>query len=205
MFMPPEAWLILFEIFLLRSFTMLRRTVIALVAAFFCASALPSLAEAADKIGVANPMRLSAQSAPGKEAEKQLSAMFGKERDQLEKQGAELNKKAEDLRKQAAALSEKARNERAQKIQKQAQELDVKGTAYTQRLSRVQQAINAQMNDVVREACKSFAKKNKYSMIVDGTVVMYFDNANDVTDDLIEEVNKIWKSKGGKFDLSSVK
>ena len=168
-------------------------------------SALPSLAEAADKIGVANPMRLSAQSAPGKEAEKQLSAMFGKEREQLEKQGAELNKKAEDLRKQAAALSEKARNERAQKIQKQAQELDVKGTAYTQRLSRVQQAINAQMNDVVREACKSFAKKNKYSMIVDGTVVMYFDNANDVTDDLIEEVNKIWKSKGGKFDLSSVK
>ena len=81
----------------------------------------------------------------------------------------------------------------------------MKGTAYTQRLSRVQQAINAQMNDVVREACKSFAKKNKYSMIVDGTVVMYFDNANDVTDDLIEEVNKIWKSKGGKFDLSSVK
>ena len=185
---------------------MLRRTVIALVMAFFCAAAvMPSQAEATGKIGVANPMRLSNQSVPGKEAEKQLTAMFSKEREQLEKQGAALNKQAEDLRKQAAALSEKARNERAQKIQKQAQELDVKGTAYTQRLSRVQQAINAQMNDVVREACKSFAKKNKYSMIVDGTVVMYFDNANDVTDDLIEEVNKIWKSKGGKFDLSSVK
>lgn len=184
---------------------MLRRTVVALVMAFFCAAFMPSQAEAAGKIGVANPMRLSNQSNPGKEAEKQLTTMFGKEREQLEKQGAALNKQAEDLRKQAAALSEKARNERAQKIQKQAQELDTKGTAYTQRLSRVQQAINSQLNDVLREACESYAKKNGYDMIVDGTVVMFYTKANDVTDELIEEVNKIWKSKGGKFKLDSVK
>ena len=185
---------------------MLRRTVIALVMAFFCAAAvLPAQAEASGKIGVANPMRLSGQSDPGKEAEKQLTTIFGKEREQLEKQGAALNKQAEDLRKQAAALSEKARNERAQKIQKQAQELDTKGTAYTQRLSRVQQAINSQLNEVLREACESYAKKNGYDMIVDGTVVMFYTKGNDVTDELLEEVNKVWKSKGGKFKLDSVK
>ena len=185
---------------------MLRRTVIALVMAFFCAAAvMPSQAEAAGKIGVANPMRLSNQSDPGKEAEKQLSALFGKEREQLEKQGAALNKQAEELRKQAAALSEKARSERAQKIQKQAQELDTKGAAYTQRLSRVQQALTSQLNEVLRSACESYAKKNGYDMIVDGTVVMFYTKGKDVTDDLIKEVNKIWKSKGGKFKLDSVK
>ena len=185
---------------------MLRRTVIALVMAFFCAAAvMPSQAEAAGKIGVANPMRLSNQSVPGKEAEKQLTAMFSKEREQLEKQGAALNKQAEELRKQAAALSEKARSERAQKIQKQAQELDTKGAAYTQRLSRVQQALTSQLNEVLRSACESYAKKNGYDMIVDGTVVMFYTKANDVTDDLIEEVNKLWKSKGGKFKLDAVK
>ena len=142
---------------------MLRRTVIALVVAFFCSAVvLPSQAEAAGKIGVANPMRLSAQSDPGKEAEKQLTSMFGKERQQLEKQNEDLSKQAEDLRKQAAALSEKARIERAQKIQKMAQELETKGTAYTQRLSRVQQAINSQMNEVMRTACENYAKKNGY-------------------------------------------
>jgi outer membrane protein len=185
---------------------MLRRTVIALVMAFFCSAViLPSQAQAAGKIGVANPIRLSTQSDPGKEAEKQLSSMFGKEREQLEKQGADLNKQAEELKKQAAALSEKARNERAQKIQKQAQELDTKGTAYTQRLSRVQQAINAQINEVLRTACENYAKKNGYDMILDATVVMFYLQANDVTSGLIEEVNKVWKSKGGKFNLSSVK
>ena len=171
---------------------MLRRTVIALVVAFFCSAVvLPSQAQAAGKIGVANPLRLSAQSDPGKEAEKQLTSMFGKERQQLEKQND--------------ALSEKARNERAQKIQKQAQELETKGTAYTQRLSRVQQAINSQMNDVMRTACENYAKKNGYDMIIDASVVMFYVQANDVTSGLIEEVNKVWKSKGGKFNLSSVK
>ena len=42
-------------------------------------------------------------------------------------------------------------------------------------------------------------------MIVDGTVVMFYTKGNDVTDELIEEVNKLWKSKGGKFKLDSVK
>ena len=185
---------------------MLRRTVIALVMAFFCAAAfMPSQAEASGKIGVVHPMRLQNQCNPGKEAEKQLTDMFGKEREQLEKQGAALNKQAEDLRKQAAALSEKARNERAQKIQKQAQELDTKGTAYTQRLTRVQQAINAQMNEVLREACEKFAKKNGYDMIVDASVVMFYTQGNDVTEGLIEEVNKVWKAQGGKFKLNNVK
>ena len=185
---------------------MLRHTVLAAALALICSVAvLPSHAQAAGKIGVANPMRLSSQSDPGKEAEKQLTAMFGKERQQLEQQGADLNKQAEDLRKQAAALSEKARNERAQKIQKQAQELDTKGSAYTQRLSRVQQAINAQMNDVLRTACENYAKKNGYDMILDATVVMFHIQANDVTNGLIEEVNRVWKSKGGKFNLSAAK
>ena len=185
---------------------MLRRMVFALALTFFCSAAfMPVQAQAAGKIGVANTIRLSSQSDPGKEAEKQLQALFGKERQQLEKQGADLNKQMDDLRKQAAALSEKARNERTQKIQKQAQELDAKGTAYTQRLSRVQQAINAQMNDVLREACKTFAKKNGYDMIIDATAVMFYIDANDVTEGLIEAVNKVWKSQGGKFDLSSAK
>lgn len=183
---------------------MLRRTVVALVAALSCTVfSMPSDAQAADKIGVANPMRLSTQSDPGKEAEKQLNSMFGNERKQLESQSADLNKQAEELRKQAAALSENARNERAQKIQKKAQEIESKGAAYTQRLSRVQQEINSQMNEVLRTACENYAKKNGYDIIVDATVVMFYTKSNDVTAGLIEEVNKVWKSKGGKFKITS--
>ncbi len=185
---------------------MLRRTVFALALAFFCSAAfLPAQAQAAGKIGVANSLRISSQSDPGKEAEKQLQAMFGKERQELEKQRDDLNKQAEDFRKQAAALSEKARNERTQKLQKQVQDLDAKGVAYTQRLSRVQQAINAQITEVLSEAGRTFIKKNGFDMIIDASVVMSYVPDTDVTSGLIDEVNKVWKSKGGKFDLSAAK
>ena len=69
----------------------------------------------------------------------------------------------------------------------------------------MQQAINSQMNEVMRAACENYAKKNGYDMIIDASVVMFYVQANDVTSGLIEEVNKVWKSKGGKFNLSSVK
>lgn len=183
---------------------MLRRSVVALVAALSCTVfAMPSESQAAGKIGVANPMRLSTQSAPGKDAEKLLKSMFDSERKQLESANASLNKQAEELRKQAGALKKEVVQERAQKIQKQAQEIDTKGSAYAQRLQRVQQEINNQMNEVLQKACANYASKNGYEMIVDATVVMFFDVSNDVTEGLIEEVNKIWKDKGGKFKITS--
>ncbi|MBP3731144.1 MAG: OmpH family outer membrane protein [Mailhella sp.] len=182
---------------------MLRKTVAVLAAALLCAS-MSTPAKAADgKIGVANPIRISTQSDPGKEAQRQLESMFGKERKQLEQQNADLNKQAEDLRKQAAALSDKARSERAQKLQKTAQELDSKGAAFAQRLQRVQQDINAQMNDVLLTASKNYAQKNGYEMIIDSQVVMFFTTPHDVTEGLIKEVNSVWKSRGGKFKISS--
>ena len=103
----------------------------------------------------------TAQSIPGQEAEKQLQAQFGKERTQLESQAAALNKKAEDLNKQAAALSEKARAEKAQEIQTQALDLDAKSGAYAQRLNTVQQALTAQMQDILATACANYGKQNR--------------------------------------------
>jgi len=182
---------------------MLRRSVVALVAALSCTVfALPSDAQAG-KIGVANPMRLSTQSNMGKEADKLLNSMFGSERKQIESQSAGINKQFEELRKQGTALKKEVYEERFQKIRKQAQDLDTKSSAYTQRVSRVQQEINNQMNEVLRKACDNYAQKNGYEMIIDASVVMYFVKPNDVTDGLIEETNKVWKDKGGKFKITS--
>lgn len=181
-----------------------RKFVFALAFCLTCSvTFLSSAALAAGKIGVANLAAVTAQSAPGQDAEKQLQSMFGKERTQLESQAAALNKKAEDLNKQAAALSEKARNDKAQELQTQARDLDAKSGAYTQRLSGVQQALTAQMQDVLATACANFAKKNGYDLIIDGAAVMYATDATNVTAGLVEEVNKVWKSKGSKFNLGA--
>ena len=181
-----------------------RKFVLALAFCLFSSPAFtvaPALA--AGKIGVASLAQVTAQSIPGQEAEKQLQAQFGKERTQLESQAAALNKKAEDLNKQAAALSEKARAEKAQEIQTQALDLDAKSGAYAQRLNTVQQALTAQMQDILATACANYGKQNGYDLIIDGGAVMYASDATNVTDGLVQEVNKVWKAKGGKFNLSA--
>ena len=181
-----------------------RKLVSVLAFCLFCSTvALSESALAAGKIGVANLAAVTAQSQPGQEAEKQLKEMFGNERTQLETQASDLNKKMEDLNKQAAALSEKARNEKAQELQTQARDLDAKGAAYTQRLSGVQQQLTVQMQDILSTACENFAKKKGYDILLDAAAVMYTVEATDVTKDLVEEVNKVWKSKGGKFNLDA--
>ncbi len=181
---------------------MIRSFFTALAAAALCVTfSMP--ANAAGKIGVADPRYIATQSDPGKEAEKLLESRFGRERKQLEQQSSDLNRQAEDFKKQAPALSEKARGERASKLQKMFQEIDTKGGAFAQRVSRVQQEINTQMNDILRTACNNYAQKNDYDMIIDASVVMFREGGNDVTEGVIQEVNKVWKSKGGKFKITS--
>lgn len=183
---------------------MIRRLVLTMaVCAAFSGTILTADAMAAGKIGVANLVAVTAQSQPGQDAEKQLQAMFGKERTQLESQAAELNRKAEDLNKQAAALSEKARNDRAMEIQTQARDLDSRSNAYGQRLNAAQQTITTQLQDVISTACANYAKKNGYELIIDGAAVMFATDATNVSDGLIEEINRVWKSRGGKFNLGA--
>ena len=70
-------------------------------------------------------------------------------------------------------------------------------------LNTVQQALTAQMQDILATACANYGKQNGYDLIIDGGAVMYASDATNVTDGLVQEVNKVWKAKGGKFNLSA--
>lgn len=170
-----------------------------LAACLFTFAAAPALA--AGKIGVVIMGQVTAQSLPGQEAQKQFQTRFGKERGDLEAQAAALDKKADDLNKQAAALSEKARNDKAMEIQNQVRDFDAKRAEFAQRLNSFQQAIDAQMQDILTTACTNYGSQNGYDVIIAGETVLYAADATNVTEGLVEEVNKVWKSKGGKFNL----
>ncbi|MBO7385206.1 MAG: OmpH family outer membrane protein [Clostridia bacterium] len=181
---------------------MIRKTVAVLAAALLCA-ALSSPAQAAGKIGVLNPVRVSTQSDPGKEADRQIEASLGRERKQLEQQQADFDKQVKDFENQAPALSDKARAERQGKLQKTFQDIQTRGTAFAQRAQRLQRDIDAQMKEVVSAACKAFAEKNGYDLIITTQAVPYATASYDVTEGVIQEVNRAWKSRGGKYKISS--
>lgn len=177
-----------------------RAFLLALAACLFTVTAFAAApARAAGKIGVANLAWVMTQSQPGQEAQKQIENQFGKENKDLEAQFAALDKKAEDLNKQAAALSEKARADKAMEIQTQYRDFEAKRGDFSQRVANVRQAISAQIEEIVTKACNSYGSQNGFDVIIDRAAVMYTADAVDVTDGLMEEVDKEWKARGGKF------
>ena len=181
---------------------MIRKTLAMLAAVALC-TALYTPAQAAGKIGVLNPVRVSTQSDPGKEADRQIESSLGKERKQLEQQQIDFDKQVKDFEKQAPALSDKARGERQEKLQKTFQDIQTRGSAFAQRAQRMQQQIDQQMNEVVTVACRSFAEKNGYDLIITTQATPYATASYDVTEAVIKEVNSVWKSRGGKYKISA--
>lgn len=177
---------------------MIRRIVLSL--ALCLAFVSPALAQG--KIAVASLGRISTQSQPGQEIEKVMQSTFGAERTELEKMNADLRKQEEEINKQAAALSEKALKERVQAFEKQGEALNTKAAAYSERLGKVQQAITRQMEEVLTTACKDFGMKNGYDLVIDDAALLYVGgNASDVTDQVIEEVNRVWQARGAKYEI----
>ena len=160
---------------------MIRSTIMALAICLACSAP----AFAAGKIGIINLVGITEASDVGKAADKLIRDRFGKERTSLEKQGESLKKDMEQFRKQAAAMSEDARNKKGRDLQTRLQEFEKKQAELAQRFAPVQKQVDQQLMEVLSDP--SFTP---YAS----------ENAN-VSEGVLAEANKIWKKKGGKFNV----
>ena len=161
----------------------------------------PALADA--KIAIINLVAITANSDVGKAADKELESRFGKERAALQKQGEALQKDMEKFQKQAAAMSDDARNKKGRDLQNRIQEFQKKEAALNQRIAPIQQNIDKQLIELLSEACSNYAKDHKYDLILNfnPSLTPYASEKINVSEGVLEEVNKLWKKKGSKFKL----
>ena len=157
---------------------------------------------AAGKIGVINVERIISESDMGKESERYMNAQFGKERDSLDKEAQSFQKKYEEAQKQAAALSDKARIEKAQELDRLNRELMQKNDALSRKAGPVADQIQEQIFTVINQAQENYCKANGYDMIINMQAITYVSDAINITPAILTEVNKVWKSKGGKFKIT---
>lgn len=176
--------------------TGLRSIIIALV---LCLT-VSAVAEA--KVAAAPFQVIVKDSDMGKEAEKVLDQRGGKDSKTLEADLKKFQQEVQDYQKQAAALSESARAQKQQALDKKARDLDARRNALAQKMGPIQQKINEQVAAVLQEATEVVAKERKLEIILDAAPPVYYvaDAAN-IKDDLLKEVNKIWKKRGSKFKL----
>lgn len=174
-----------------------------LVAAFafclvFCGAAQAAEVPAA-KIGVVDIQTVATQSEPALAAKKQMEDKYGKERSNLEAQGKKLQKKAEELK------NPKASKDKREDFIKSKRDLDQKTAAFVRKAEQDEIKLRQDMVTLVFKAAYEVARAKGFTFVVDVTAggVLYADQSMDLTQDVLAEVNKLYKAeKDGKKEES---
>lgn len=175
------------------------RKILALaMSAIFCLSGAAFAADApqvpAARIGVVDMQTVATESEPAKAAKAQMEAKYGKERQNLEKQGNALKKKAEELK------NPKVSEEKKLSFIRSKQELDQKTRNFLRKVEQDEVKLRQDMVTLVFSATYEVAKAKGYNFVVDVTAggVLYADQSMDLTQDVLEEVNKLYAKNKDK-------
>lgn len=154
----------------------------------------PAAQAAATKIGVVDMQAVATQSEPAQDAKKKMESKYGKERAALEKQGEALKKAAEDLK------GPKASDEKKLAFIRKKQELDQKTRNFLRKVEQDEMKLRNDMVTKVFNATYNVAQKKGFNFVVDITAggVLYADQSMDLTQDVLAEVNRIYKAEQAK-------
>lgn len=169
--------------------------VMTLVAMFVMAgSAFAADAAAPLKIGVVDMQTVATTSEPALAAKKQMENKYGSEKKDLEDQGQKLRKKAELLKNPKTSEDAKLAFLRSK------QDLDQKTRNFMRKVEQDEVKLRQDMVTLVFNATYEVAQRKGYNFVVDVTAggVLYAEQSMALTQEVLAEVNKLYKEKGDK-------
>ena len=177
---------------------MKRFTALAL-ATLLCATT-PALAQTAATIAVVNVQQIMREATAAKSVREQLEskqkafqADITKKEEALQKEDQELAKQQSVLSKEAFAEKAKAFRTKATEVQKEVQSKKaLLDNAFERALNDIQKAVNQVIADL--------AKEKGFTLAVPTSQVLYADTKMDISNDVLERLNKKLPKLDVKFD-----
>jgi outer membrane protein len=155
----------------------------------------PSTVPTSTRIGVVDPQRILSETSAGKRA-KDMLASFAKNRQALiELEEKELRRMEEDFVKQGSVLSATAKREREEQFRRRMAEYQQKVTDLNREVQDKQKEVLDAFRDKIEALSGKVAKRLELQAVFDrgrGGPTLYFDEAVDVSSQLIEEFNKTY-------------
>lgn len=148
----------------------------------------------ATKIGVVDMQIVATESDPAKAAREEMEAKYGKEREALEKKGQSLKKQAEGLK------GPKASEQKKLDFIKTKQKLDQDTRNFLRKVEQDEVKIRQDMVTLVFNATYEVARSKGYTFVVDVNAggVLYAERSMDLTQAVLEEVNRLYKENKNK-------
>ena len=159
-----------------------------LMALTFCLL-LTGTALADTKIGFVDAQVIFTQSEPAKDAAQKMKNKYGAEKSQLDNQYNALQKKAEGLK--GNNVSEEKRLE----IVRMSRDLNEKKLAYNRKVAQDEEKIRQELINLLFNASSGVAKRKGINFMMEANSgVLYAEPSMNLTQEVLAEVNKLWKS-----------
>ncbi|MGE4293588.1 MAG: OmpH family outer membrane protein [Desulfovibrio sp.] len=171
----------------------------ALFFAVILALVLQAPAFAADlKVAVIHMERLKKTSEPGKQIAAQLKTKLDpmvRERQRLEN---ELKQLSEEFKNKSAAYSLDTKREKELELKRKYRDLEDLRRDLQQKAMAEDKALSAPVLEMMQNIAEKYIESKGFELVFEfqQSGLLYLDKSLDITDDLIQEVNKAWKAQG---------
>ena len=138
------------------------------------------------KIGFADKMKILFEYGKTKELNAELEKEGQAARAEIEKRSEEIKK----LRDEMELLSESARNEKRSMLEQKVRGLDDYRREKMQEIGRKQDEGIRKISDEIAAVCSKYGKSKGYDTIIDLRATLYAPSDQDITADILKELNK---------------
>ena len=149
-----------------------------------------SLAADVAKIGVIDFQKVLETSAAGKAIQAELKAKNEKMAADLQKKGSEIEKISKRLERESMVMSKEMREEKEREQRIKVNDFKTLQKRYRSELQKLQVELMQQLQTKITAITQEVGKKEGYLLIMDKRGVIYAPTSVDLTDKLIQRLNK---------------
>lgn len=163
--------------------------IIVIFAVIICQTS--ALAADSLKIGVLISQKCWQESNMGKQLAEKLKNKGDSMQAEFDKKQQELVDMQQEIEKQSLMLSMDAKENRQKEFEKKRRDLAYLAQDLQEELKNAENDARREFQIILRGVLDTLAKKKELDFIVDSTVVFYFTEKLDITDEIIAEMNKV--------------
>jgi outer membrane protein len=149
------------------------------------------------KIGIADLQQILEKSEPGQRAIDKLKDEFSEIKGELDTKKKEIDKLREEIQKQSLVLSQEAQIDKETEYKQKVRDFKDLYQGYQKKMQLKEQKLREPIIKELVEVIRTYGQKHEYTMILDkkNGGVIYNNDAVDITNQIIVQLNKIWRSK----------
>jgi outer membrane protein len=169
-----------------------------LIVGIFVMVTLPLIAQGQVSIAYIDLQKVMVESEKGKEAKQTLTQEADRLKKSLDSKQSELQKMKDAIEKQGTTITPEARSEKEKQYQAKLKEYQRVANDFQTELQQKDQEITQKMLKDLEEVIKGVGEKDKYTLIVEKSQVLFAAPSIDITPKIINLFNEAAKKKPAK-------